>query len=301
MVTVCNRSSAPPVAPEALEVLAFNMERGIHPGALGDFLAHFHPDLILASELDVGCARSGGLDIPRELAQRLRMHHAFVPEFQELTDPGPGPGYHGNAVFSRFPILWAGAAQLPMEYDWSRDRQKRTGGRTALLAKLDLGGQALGVASLHLENRTGPEGRLRQMEAVLTAVDEHLPGIPVILGGDLNTNGFDGADKDRLNEIIACPSLRRQCLEAKEPCLELAERRGYRLLPGPDSRIPTRRKHVPGLPPLELRLDWLLIRDCRSETVRILSAKREDCSFLTSSFPAEELSDHDAVASKIYL
>ena len=73
MVTVCNERSAPPVTPEALEVLAFNMERGIYPEALGDFLAHFRPDVILACELDVGCARSGGLDVPRELARRLGM------------------------------------------------------------------------------------------------------------------------------------------------------------------------------------------------------------------------------------
>lgn len=139
MVTVCNERSAPPVTPEALEVLAFNMERGIYLEALGDFLAHFRPDLILASELDVGCARSGGLDIPRELARR------------------------------------------------------------------------------------------------------------------------------------------------------------------PDSPIPTRRKHMPGRPPLELRLDWLLLRGCGADDAQILSAKREDCPFLKSSFPAEELSDHDAVAAKIYL
>ena len=62
MVTVRNERSAPPVTPEALEVLAFNMERGIYPEALGDFLAHFRPDVILACELDVGCARSGARD-----------------------------------------------------------------------------------------------------------------------------------------------------------------------------------------------------------------------------------------------
>lgn len=301
MVTVCNERSAPPVTPEALEVLAFNMERGIYPEALGDFLAHFRPDVILASELDVGCARSGGLDVPRELARRLGMHYAFVPEFRELTDPGPGPGIHGNAIFSRFPILRAEAVALPMEYDWYFDRQKRTGGRTALLAKLDLGDRALGVASLHLENRTGPDGRLRQMGAVLEAVEALLPGLPVILGGDLNTNGFDGGDKERLRAILADPALRKHCLEVKEPCLELAEQRGYRLLPGPDSPIPTRRKHMPGHPPLELRLDWLLLRDCRADGARILSARREDCPFLKSPLPAEELSDHDAVAAKIYL
>lgn len=52
-----------------LSVMAFNMERGIRLEGLAAFLEHHRPDLILASELDVGCARSGGLDVPRELAR----------------------------------------------------------------------------------------------------------------------------------------------------------------------------------------------------------------------------------------
>ena len=48
MVTVCNERSAPPVTPEALEVLAFNMERGIYPEALGDFLKSSFPAVELS-------------------------------------------------------------------------------------------------------------------------------------------------------------------------------------------------------------------------------------------------------------
>ena len=292
MVTVYDKIPAPPEAPEALEVFAFNMERGVHLEALGGSLEHFRPDVILANELDIGCARSGGRDTPLLLAQRLGMNYAFGLEFTEITQGG----IHGNAVFSRFPIQWAKAVALPGEYDWSQDEQTRTGDRNAVLAQLDICGRPLGVASLHLENRTAPEGRVRQLEAVLAAAEEAFPGIPVILGGDLNTNTFDGSDREAIRRISQSPRLRRRCLEEKEPCLELALDRGYRLWP--EGCRPTRRKTVQG-GILELRLDWLLSRGCTVTDSRVISTRTVDLPFPHTTFRGEELSDHDAVAARI--
>lgn len=91
------------MSPDTVEVLALNMERGIRLEALAAFLETHKPDILLASELDIGCDRSGKLDVPAELARRLGLHYVFAEEFQELTQGGS----HGNAIFSRYPIKWA--------------------------------------------------------------------------------------------------------------------------------------------------------------------------------------------------
>ena len=163
----------------SLEILALNMERGVRLDAWVSFLETCRPDILLASELDIGCDRSGKLDVPAELARRMGMHFVFAQEFQELTQGGS----HGNAIFSRHPIRWAKTVTLPREYDWFFDVQKRTGDRCALLAQLDVGGKALGVGSIHLENRTGPEGRVRQLKTVLAEAERLFPPLPHRPGG----------------------------------------------------------------------------------------------------------------------
>lgn len=133
----------------------------------------------------------------RELAERFGWNYAYGLEFIELVNGEDPKGFHGNAVFSRWPIRRAWTVRLPKQYNWYFDRQRRIGGRCAVLAELDVGGRPLGVASIHLENRTHGEGRRLQLEAVLRAAEKLLPGIPVVLGGDLNTNTFDGRDQGR--------------------------------------------------------------------------------------------------------
>ena len=256
---------APAEVPEELGLLVFNMERGVHLEELGDFLQDcpgVRPlDVVLANELDDGCVRSGGRNTARELAERFGWNYAYGLEF----------------------------------------RQRRIGGRCAVMAELDVGGRPLGVASIHLENRTHGEGRRLQLEAVLRAAEKLLPGIPVVLGGDLNTNTFDGRDKDAIREIAGSPALQRRCLEdvaQYEAALTAAEAMGYRAVP--ETPILTRRKPLPGGGCLGLRLDWLLLRGMTPTKSRTLSTRTADCGFARpdsalARFAGEELSDHNAV------
>lgn len=270
----------------SLEILALNMERGSHLEAWAAFLEACRPDILLASELDIGCERSGKLDVPAELARRLGTHYVFAEEFRELTQGGS----HGNAIFSRYPIKWTKKVTLPREYDWFFDVQKRTGDRCALLAQLDVDGAPLGVGSIHLENRTGPEGRVRQLRTVLEEAERLFPHCPVILGGDLNTNGFDGRDKALIQKLSDDPSLHWEYLEQvfrREPCLPLAMEYGYRILP--ENGGITRRKELPGRAPLTLRLDWLLTKGVGITDSGILSTKVGDLT----------LSDHDGVRARM--
>ena len=302
---VHNLAPLPARAPEALGMLVFNMERGVCLEELGDFLETcpaVRPfDVILANELDDGCVRSGGKDTTLELAKRLGMNAAFGLEFIELVNGEDSKGFHGNAIFSRWPIKRAKAVRLPEQYNWYFDRQRRIGGRLAVLAELDVAGTPVGVGAIHLENRTHGPGRRAQLSAVLAEAEAMFPGMPVILGGDLNTNTFDGRDKDAIRAVAGSPELQRRCLEDVadwEECLPEAEEAGYRLLP--DRAAATRRKPLPGGGHLDLRLDWLLVRGLETGESRTVSTRKEDCGFALpgsalAAFTGEELSDHNAV------
>ena len=295
----------PKTVPEALGVLMFNMERGVNLEEIREFrrdCPDIQPfDLILANELDDGCARSGNKNTARELAKAFGLNYAWGLEFIELVNDENEKGFHGNAVFSRWPIRRAGGIRLPEEYNWYFDRQRRIGGRLAVFAELDVGGKPLGAVSIHLENRTHGEGRLHQMQTILEAVRRELPDMPLILGGDLNTNTFDGRDKEDINDIAASPEMRRRCLEDVfdfEPLLPLAAGEGYQIVPG-EPKL-TRRKPMPDGSFLPLRLDWIMVKGVRAERSHMVSTAKEDFTYAVpgsalAEFTGKELSDHNAI------
>ena len=300
-----NFAPPPETVPPALGALMFNMERGVHLAEIGEFLRDcpaVQPfDLILANELDDGCARSGNRNTARALAESFGLNYAWGLEFIELVNDENEKGFHGNAVFSRWPIRQAGVISLPEQYNWYFDRQKRIRGRLAVFAELDVGGRPLGAVSIHLENRTHGEGRRLQMEAILNAVERELPDMPLILGGDLNTNTFDGRDKEDIGAIAGSPALRRRCLEEVfqyEALLPVAAEAGYQIVPE-EPRL-TRRKPLPGGDFLPLRLAWSLLRGLSAEESRMISTAREDLTYARpgsalAAFTGAELSDHNAV------
>lgn len=300
-----NFVTPPTAVPDQLGILMFNMERGVHLAEIQEFLRDcpdIQPfDVILANELDDGCARSGNKNTARELAQAFGLNYAWGLEFIELVNDENEKGFHGNAVFSRWPIKRAGVIRLPEQYNWHFDRQKRIGGRLAVFAELDVGGGSLGVVSIHLENRTHGEGREAQMRTILEAVDRELPNMPVILGGDLNTNTFDGRAKEDIGNIAGSPELRRQCLEdvfKYEPLLPLTAADGYQIVP--EKPLLTRRKPLPGGDFLPLRLDWIMLRGAAATKSRMVSTAKEDLTYAKpgsalEAFTGVELSDHNAI------
>ena len=171
--------------PEELGLLVFNMERGVHLEELGDFLQDcpgVRPlDVVLANELDDGCVRSGGRNTARELAERFGWNYAYGLEFIELVNGEDPKGFHGNAVFSRWPIRRAGVTlRLPEQYNWYFDRQqpdRRAAARCC--AELDVGGRPLG-AGLHPPGEPhpwrGPAGS--SWRRCCRAAEELLPGMP---------------------------------------------------------------------------------------------------------------------------
>ena len=307
------------VPAETAGALVFNIERGVNLEETIDFLRYSEEirpfDIILANELDDGMLRSGDRCIAREIAEALGLNYAWGLEFIELANPEEPKGLHGNAVFSRFPIIWAETFRLPEENNWYFDRQKRIGGRNAIFAKLDMGGKTVGAVSIHLENRTDGPGRRRQIRAILDEAERVFPGIPVIMGGDLNTNTFDGRSIPAiqfLSEHVSLLEDQIRHVEEYEPCLQDFLKAGYDWREASWDRSAlrqgikkldttgTRRKPLPDGSDLLLRLDWLLPRGFRVLDSRTVSTLAKDCGFAPegsalASFGKKELSDHNAV------
>ena len=288
-----------------LKAVVLNVERGVHVQETADFLrdapALADADLILANELDDGVCRSGCRDTTREIADALHLNYAFGLEFIELTNPDDPKGYHGNAIFSRWPIRWAKSLHLPIAYEWYEDKQQRIGTRAALFALLEVGDRTVGAVCVHLENRTDGAGRARQMQAVLEEADRLFgQEIPVIMGGDFNTNTFDGAKTPQIMAMLeeqqrGAPA---RDVPAMEPLLPMAEAFGYDFRSFSDNAM-TRRKPMPG-GVLALRLDWIFARGMASAGHGTVSTRTNDCDFARpgtalAAFSEDELSDHDAV------
>ncbi len=127
-------------------------------------------------------------------------------------------GLHGTAILSRFPLHNVRIVRFAHQgHDWYAgekegvskleagkrkgaglvfgekiSREVRRGGRMMLLADIEDGsipGGRLTVVATHLEAKTKPENRRKQLEELLS----HVRGVPhpVILAGDMNTTGSD--------------------------------------------------------------------------------------------------------------
>jgi endonuclease/exonuclease/phosphatase family metal-dependent hydrolase len=297
--------------------MVFNIERGVNLPETIDFLKYcpdIRPfDLILANELDDGCVRSGGRMVAREIAEALGMNYVYGLEFIELANPDDPKGFHGNAIFTCFPVLWSETFRLPEENNWYFDRQTRIGGRCAVFAKLAVGTRELGVVSMHLENRTDGAGRRRQLDAVIREAERVFPGIPVLMGGDLNTNTFDGRSVPAIEFLSEHPNLlldQMAKVEDYEPCLIDAEKAGFNWRAASSVRaaggVPytdtkgTRRKKLPDGTDMLLRLDWLMPKGLTADSGKTISTLTKDCGFAPEDcalahFEKKELSDHNAV------
>ncbi len=163
------------------------------------------------------------------LGERHMDKVASRDEVEELgMDPKRYQGLEGNAILTRYPIRAAKIIQLPQCYDWFHGemkqisglesakrwsaqklfdervrRQVRRGGRMSLLVDLalpDMPGAQVTIVAPHLEDYCPPQCRRDRMVYLLNQIK----GIanPVILGGDLNTNGHDGTPTSVRREFL---------------------------------------------------------------------------------------------------
>ena len=303
---VHNLVEAPAEVPEVLRHVVFNIERGQTLHETIDFLNMCpelkNMDIIYANELDDGAVRSGNCNVAYEIAKSIGMNYAYGLEFIELVNPDDNKGFHGNALFSRWPIRWAKVVHMPEQYNWYYDRQKRIGARVAIVCSLDIGGREVGAVSVHLENRADSEGREAQMAVVYDEIKKSFaPDTPVMIGGDLNTNTFDGNDIPGFTELFNDPerlAKHMAAVEKYERVLPQAEENGFSYRDF-SSTEGTRRKPMPGGKSMLLKLDWLMARGMECVDHGTISTETKDCTWAEpgsalAKFTGPELSDHNA-------
>lgn len=305
---VHNLVPAPDRAPDSIRAAVFNMEHGYRIREIAPFLrecpALRGADILFANEMDDGTERSGNIDTAHELAKLLGYNYAYALEFIELVNPNDQKGYEGNALFSKWPIVRAEALYVPEGYNWYFDRQKRIGGRVAVLCELDVAGRHIGAVCVHLENRTSPKMRAEQTRAILDRAKELFGDLPILVGGDFNSNAFE----DSRASAEAYYAWQRETgkmrdVEQFEPLLLTAEQAGfdYRSLNG--VHLPTRRKPMDG-GALQLHLDWIFGRNVTCIEHGMVSTLLRDCDWAAEDSPLrrtdrEQLSDHNAVWAQI--
>jgi endonuclease/exonuclease/phosphatase family metal-dependent hydrolase len=179
-----------------IQVVDWNIDRGLKLAGVIDFLASTNADLILLQEVDLNARRTHQLNIAREISQKLQLNYIFGREFQELTQGSrTSPAFHGQATLSPWPLLNPRILRFRRQSSFWRPRwflpeieplQERIGGRMALISEVSIGGRRLVTYNLHLESRGDDALRCSQLNETLKDSLRCKSTTPVLLAGDLN-------------------------------------------------------------------------------------------------------------------
>jgi len=179
-----------------LQLVDWNIDRGLQLNGVIDFLAGTKADLILLQEVDFNARRTHQVNVGREIAQRLQMNYVFGREFQELTQGSQtSPAYHGQATLSPWPLSNPRVIRFRQQSNFWHPRwflpdiepfQERIGGRMALVCTVSFGGRTLMTYNLHLESRGNDGLRCSQLDECLKDAGSYKSTTPMILAGDFN-------------------------------------------------------------------------------------------------------------------
>ncbi|GLQ36260.1 endonuclease [Amylibacter marinus] len=277
--------------PHEVTIAAWNLERCLDPIASAHTLAAHAPDIVLLSEMDCGMARTHQAHTTQILAQSMGMGYAYGVEFHELG-LGSGPelervvddhnqsGWHGNAILSKTPPKQIFQIRLDDHGHWFcgaqgvDDAQPRIGGRVAIAAIFPTTQGYVCAVSTHLESAGNIGIRQSQVDRIIAAVDDFAPGLPVVIGGDLNT-GNNLASNDWRDETL----------------FAAAERQGFSFENNAGG-VTTRPSRLTRFPDRAMKLDWFFHRDCKGLDCEIVAALD------TSGVP---LSDHEMILGRFSL
>lgn len=287
---------APP-APSAplggpVRVAAWNLERCKHVEASAAVLLARGVDIVLATEMDHGCARSGQRHTTADLAAALGLGYVFGVEFVELalgdaletrTHAGEmnAAGLHGNAVLSRFPILKAALIPLDDGGKWYvsdlKQGQRRIGGRNGIAALLDTPDGPLWAVSIHFESESTPVSRGEAARRLLDGLATLTPAAPTVLGGDFNV--FELTRQGLTDAAMF------EAPGQTEPAFDVFAEAGFGWR-GVNAPGMTTRLHPHDAPdkPL-LRIDWLFTRHLEASAPWIAPALGADGTVLSDHEP----------------
>lgn len=164
-----------------LRLLTYNVHRCIgtdgrlSPERVAAAIAATEPDIVVLQELDVGRARTGGVDQAEIVARELGMQMHFHPALRVMEE------LYGDAILTELPSRLVRAGPLPGFKGW-----RVLEPRGALWAELEVGGVRLQIVNTHLG--IVPRESAVQMEWLLGPEWLGHPDCsdPLILAGDLN-------------------------------------------------------------------------------------------------------------------
>lgn len=288
----------PAPAPSEFTVAAWNMERCKHVEASAALIAASGADIVLATEMDFGMARSGQKHTTQQIAQILGFGYAYAVEYVELsagdrfeTADFAGMehqhGLHGNAILSRWPLSKVARIALDEGGLWyvsspKDGAERRVGGRMAIAAQIQTARGPLTFAATHFESETDANGREQQMTSLMQALDALYGPGPCILGGDFNTFSLRGnPQEDTLAQA-----------EASEPAFVRARKAGFEWQTANVGAITTRHYKDRPVTWEHAALDWLFTRKVEAKHPSIVAAVGEDGAFL---------SDHELISARIHM
>ncbi|MGO4386973.1 endonuclease/exonuclease/phosphatase family protein [Microvirga sp. 2YAF29] len=164
-------------------ILTYNVRRclgtdkRLSPGRIADVIAAYEPDVVALQELDVGRARTGGVDQAHLIAQALGMQMHFHASLRVLEEE------YGNAILTHRPSQLIKSGPLPGPTGRFAPEP-----RGALWASINFGGTNVQVITTHLGLRQGE--RLTQADCLLGPqwLGHQACRDPVILLGDFNAS-----------------------------------------------------------------------------------------------------------------
>jgi endonuclease/exonuclease/phosphatase family metal-dependent hydrolase len=287
MNTVCKGGDAgasPPLS-FPFTVAAWNLERCLFPLESAEKLKETGAGLVLLSEMDDGMARTGQTEPTAVIADELGMEYAYGVEFLELSlgseielsfckDDFNKKGFHGNALMSSAGLRDPFVFRLPGEGRWFNDsnEQPRIGERCAVGATVETEAGPFVAVSVHLESVADGPYRERQMSALMDAVEAYAPGLPILIGGDLNTGNHSGGDY-RTDTLFA-----------------MAQSRGFECHGGPLDQKSTRPSLITRFPERIMKLDWIVARGFKIGESHLVSSLNEE---------GKPLSDHDMIVCTV--
>ena len=188
---------------KSVSTVAWNIERGnIYEGIVDALKNHGElkdKDLYLLTELDYGMARSKNRFVAQDLARELKLNYAFAPVYialqkgsgvEEFAEGENTVSIHGLSLFSKYPLKYVHAVDLPNGKDKMWGKEKRLGYLRAIIADIEHPAGDFRAVTIHLDAHSSRKHRHLQMKIILDALDK-LPKLPTILGGDWNTTTYN--------------------------------------------------------------------------------------------------------------
>jgi endonuclease/exonuclease/phosphatase family metal-dependent hydrolase len=215
--------------------------------------------VILLAEADRNLWRSQNRDVAAELAAALKMSFAYIPEFAPRSQMPHPRSFLGNAILSAYPLADVTRVLLP-NYRQPRHVRRLVGEPHGLAVRIEANGRLLTIGMAHLNSRTLPAGRERQMVRFLAG----LPPGPAIIGGDFNTTTMELAGaRDAIKAMLLLTLIpwRFRRPEAYEPLFARLAEANFRIEGANAIGRPT--FTFSGVVPRWMRpkLDWIALRE----------------------------------------